>query len=50
MTNRPVAQVDYFPHFAGEALFKPESDHAECSYVGLQVRRQQGCGQLVALC
>lgn len=35
MTNRPVVQIDYFSTFEGEALFNPESDHIECSYVRL---------------
>ena len=35
MTNRPVVQIDYFSTFEGEALFNPESDHLECSYVRL---------------
>ena len=35
MTNRPVVQIDYFSTFEGEALFNPESNHLECSYVRL---------------
>ena len=35
MTNRPVVQIDYFSTIEGEALFNPESDHLECSYVRL---------------
>ena len=35
MTNRPVVQIDYFLTFEGEALFNPESDRLECSYVRL---------------
>ena len=35
MTNRPVVQIDYFSNFGGEALFNPESDHVEWSYVRL---------------
>lgn len=50
MTDRPVAQTDYFSNFEGEALFKPESDHVECSYVGLpsaEAARLRSVGGLV---
>lgn len=42
MTNRPVVQIDYFSTFEGEALFNPESDHLECSYVRLPSAEAEG--------